>query len=77
MFNGFVYMVGARWYSLIITGAILALLARSGRDGWLLPEEGRIDAHLRHQCDRAACLGVATRDGRFTFPGLSCARGIA
>ena len=33
MFNGFVYMVGARWYSLIITGAILALPARPGTDG--------------------------------------------
>ncbi len=33
MFNGFVYMVGARWYSLIITGAILALPVRAGKDG--------------------------------------------
>jgi O-antigen ligase len=33
MFNGFVYMVGSRWYSLIITGAILALPARPGNDG--------------------------------------------
>ncbi|MCU0224666.1 MAG: O-antigen ligase family protein [Acidobacteria bacterium] len=33
MFNGFVYMVGSRWYSLIIAGAILALPARPGKDG--------------------------------------------
>jgi len=37
MFNGFVYGVGARWYSLIITGATLALLARSGRERTAAP----------------------------------------
>lgn len=33
MFNGFVYMVGARWYTFIITGALLAFACRS-RGSW-------------------------------------------
>lgn len=37
MFNGFVYAVGARWYSLVISGAVLALLARSGAGRTVTP----------------------------------------
>lgn len=32
MFNGFVYMVGARWYTLILTGALLSLASRAARE---------------------------------------------